>query len=226
MAVKKMKFDESQRGIGMTSERTRERLIDRLKEQGIKSRIVLDQIKKVPRHIFVDEALSSRAYEDTALPIGHGQTISQPYIVARMTEVLLNHVNGNKILEIGTGCGYQTAVLSPLFKKIYSVERINPLLVKTKKRLRSLGIYNVNYRHDDGWNGWEKYGPYDGIIVAAAAPRVPEKLLHQLEIGGILIMPFGVKEKQELVIVYRDGDNFDYKRLGAVSFVPLVKGKK
>ena len=170
-----MKFDESQRGIGMTSERTRERLIDRLKEQGIKSRIVLDQIKKVPRHIFVDEALSSRAYEDTALPIGHGQTISQPYIVARMTEVLLNHVNGNKILEIGTGCGYQTAVLSPLFKKIYSVERINPLLVKTKKRLRSLGIYNVNYRHDDGWNGWEKYGPYDGIIVAAAAPQVPEK---------------------------------------------------
>lgn len=221
-----MKFDESQRGIGMTSERTRERLIDRLKEQGIKSQIVLDQIKKVPRHIFVDEALSSRAYEDTALPIGHGQTISQPYIVARMTEVLLNHVNGNKILEIGTGCGYQTAVLSPLFKKIYSVERINPLLVKTKKRLRSLGIYNVNYRHDDGWNGWEKYGPYDGIIVAAAAPRVPEKLLHQLEIGGTLIMPFGEKEKQELVIVYRDGDNFDYKRLGAVSFVPLVKGKK
>lgn len=221
-----MKFDESQRGIGMTSERTRERLIDRLKEQGIKSRIVLDQIKKVPRHIFVDEALSSRAYEDTALPIGHGQTISQPYIVARMTEVLLNHVNGNKILEIGTGCGYQTAVLSPLFKKIYSVERINPLLVKTKKRLRSLGIYNVNYRHDDGWNGWEKYGPYDGIIVAAAAPRVPEKLLHQLEIGGTLIMPFGEKEKQELVIVYRDGNNFDYKRLGAVSFVPLVKGKK
>jgi len=221
-----MKFDESQRGIGMTSERTRERLIDRLKEQGIKSRIVLDQIKKVPRHIFVDEALSSRAYEDTALPIGHGQTISQPYIVARMTEVLLNHVNGNKILEIGTGCGYQTAVLSPLFKKIYSVERINPLLVKTKKRLRSLGIYNVNYRHDDGWNGWEKYGPYDGIIVAAAASRVPEKLLHQLEIGGTLIMPFGEKEKQELVIVYRDGDNFDYKRLGAVSFVPLVKGKK
>ena len=221
-----MKFDESQRGIGMTSERTRERLIDRLKEQGIKSRIVLDQIKKVPRHIFVDEALSSRAYEDTALPIGHGQTISQPYIVARMTEVLLNHVNGNKILEIGTGCGYQTAVLSPLFKKIYSVERINPLLVKTKKRLRSLGIYNVNYRHDDGWNGWEKYGPYDGIIVAAAASRVPEKLLHQLEIGGTLIMPFGEKEKQELVIVYRDGNNFDYKRLGAVSFVPLVKGKK
>ena len=221
-----MKFDESQRGIGMTSERTRERLIDRLKEQGIKSQIVLDQIKKVPRHIFVDEALSSRAYEDTALPIGHGQTISQPYIVARMTEVLLNHVNGNKILEIGTGCGYQTAVLSPLFKKIYSVERINPLLVKTKKRLRSLGIYNVNYRHDDGWNGWEKYGPYDGIIVAAAAPRLPEKLLHQLEIGGTLIMPFGEKEKQELVIVYRDGDNFDYKRLGAVSFVPLVKGKK
>jgi len=221
-----MKFDESQRGIGMTSERTRERLIDRLKEQGIKSRIVLDQIKKVPRHIFVDEALSSRAYEDTALPIGHGQTISQPYIVARMTEVLLNHVNGNKILEIGTGCGYQTAVLSPLFKKIYSVERINPLLVKTKKRLRSLGIYNVNYRHDDGWNGWEKYGPYDGIIVAAAALEVPEKLLHQLEIGGTLIMPFGEKEKQELVIVYRDGNNFDYKRLGAVSFVPLVKGKK
>ncbi len=221
-----MKFNESQRGIGMTSERTRKRLIDRLKEQGIKSRIVLDQIKKVPRHIFVDEALSSRAYEDTALPIGHGQTISQPYIVARMTEVLLSNVNGNKILEIGTGCGYQTAVLSPLFKKIYSVERINPLLIKTKRRLRSLGIYNVNYRHDDGWNGWEKYGPYDGIIIAAAAPQVPEKLLQQLGIGGTLIMPFGEKDKQELVIVCRDGDTFDYKRLGAVSFVPLIKGKK
>ena len=221
-----MKFNESQRGIGMTSERTRKRLIERLKEQGIKSRIVLDQIKKVPRHIFVDEALSSRAYEDTALPIGHGQTISQPYIVARMTEVLLSNVNGNKILEIGTGCGYQTAVLSPFFKKIYSVERINPLLIKTKRRLRSLGIYNVNYRHDDGWNGWEKYGPYDGIIIAAAAPQVPEKLLQQLGIGGTLIMPFGEKEKQELVIVYRDGDIFDYKRLGAVSFVPLIKGKK
>ena len=221
-----MKFNESRRGIGMTSERTRKRLIDRLKEQGIKSRIVLDQIKKVPRHIFVDEALSSRAYEDTALPIGHGQTISQPYIVARMTEVLLSNVNGNKILEIGTGCGYQTAVLSPFFKKIYSVERINPLLIKTKRRLRSLGIYNVNYRHDDGWNGWEKYGPYDGIIIAAAAPQVPEKLLQQLGTGGTLIMPFGEKEKQELVIVYRDGDIFDYKRLGAVSFVPLIKGKK
>ena len=221
-----MKFNESQRGIGMTSERTRKRLIERLKEQGIKSRIVLDRIKKVPRHIFVDEALSSRAYEDTALPIGHGQTISQPYIVARMTEVLLSNVNGNKILEIGTGCGYQTAVLSPFFKKIYSVERINPLLIKTKRRLRSLGIYNVNYRHDDGWNGWEKYGPYDGIIIAAAAPQVPEKLLQQLGIGGTLIMPFGEKEKQELVIVYRDGDIFDYKRLGAVSFVPLIKGKK
>ena len=221
-----MKFNESQRGIGMTSERTRKRLIERLKEQGIKSRIVLDRIKKVPRHIFVDEALSSRAYEDTALPIGHGQTISQPYIVARMTEVLLSNVNGNKILEIGTGCGYQTAVLSPFFKKIYSVERINPLLIKTKRRLRSLGIYNVNYRHDDGWNGWEKYGPYDGIIIAAAAPQVPEKLLRQLGTGGTLIMPFGEKEKQELVIVYRDGDIFDYKRLGEVSFVPLIKGKK
>ena len=221
-----MKFNESQRGIGMTSERTRKRLIERLKEQGIKSRIVLDRIKKVPRHIFVDEALSSRAYEDTALPIGHGQTISQPFIVARMTEVLLSNVNGNKILEIGTGCGYQTAVLSPFFKKIYSVERINPLLIKTKRRLRSLGIYNVNYRHDDGWNGWEKYGPYDGIIIAAAAPQVHEKLLQQLGTGGTLIMPFGEKEKQELVIVYRDGDIFDYKRLGEVSFVPLIKGKK
>ena len=160
-------------GIGMTSDRTRSRLIDRLREQGIKSEDVLEKIRSVPRHLFVDEALASRAYEDTALPIGLGQTISQPYIVARMTEALISLTQGGRILEIGTGCGYQTAILSGFFKEIYTVERINSLLVKTKQRLRSMGIYNIHFRHGDGWEGWGKYGPYDAIIVAAAAAEVP-----------------------------------------------------
>ena len=157
-------------GIGMTSARTRDRLVQRLRDQGISSRDVLEQIRNVPRHLFVDEALASRAYEDTALPIGHAQTISQPFVVARMTEALLAEFNGESILEIGTGCGYQTAVLAPLVKKIYSVERIPELLRKTKQRLRDLDIYNVQFRPGDGWEGWSKYAPYDGIIVTAAAP--------------------------------------------------------
>ena len=157
----------------MTSARTRDRLVRRLKEHGIRTEAVLNQIRNVPRHLFVDEALASRAYEDTALPIGHGQTISQPYVVARMTEALLSGFNGGNVLEIGTGCGYQTAVLSPLVKKIYSVERIPALLKRTRRRLRELDIYNVQFRPGDGWEGWPKYGPYGGIIVAAAAPELP-----------------------------------------------------
>jgi len=212
-------------GIGMTSARTRDRLVQRLKDQGIRSRDVIEQIRNVPRHLFVDEALASRAYEDTALPIGLGQTISQPFVVARMTEALLADFTGESVLEIGTGCGYQTTVLSPLVKKIYTVERIPELLKKTKQRLRDLDIYNVQFRPGDGWEGWNKYAPYDGIIVTAAAPEIPEKLLAQLAPGGRLIIPLGPQGRQELTMVIQTGDHFDQLSLGAVSFVPLVAGK-
>jgi protein-L-isoaspartate(D-aspartate) O-methyltransferase len=211
-------------GIGMTSARTRDRLVERLRAHGIRSEAVLNQIRNVPRHLFVDEALASRAYEDTALPIGHGQTISQPYVVAMMTEALLDGFTGETVLEIGTGCGYQTAVLAPLVKKIYSVERIPQLLKKTKQRLRDLDIYNVQFRPGDGWEGWPKYAPYDGIIVAAAAPVVPEKLLEQLAPGGRLVMPVGSPGYQELTLVTRREDHFEQVTLGGVSFVPLVPG--
>ncbi len=208
----------------MTSARTRDRLVNRLKAQGIRNEDVLAQIRNVPRHLFVDEALASRAYEDTALPIGHGQTISQPYVVARMTESLLDGFSGEKVLEIGTGCGYQTAVLSPLVKRIYSVERIPELLKKTRQRLRDLDIYNVQFRPGDGWQGWPKYAPDDGIIVAAAAPVLPEKLLEQLAPGGRLVMPVGPAGRQELLLVTRHDDHYEQQSLGAVSFVPLVPG--
>jgi protein-L-isoaspartate(D-aspartate) O-methyltransferase len=211
-------------GIGMTSARTRDRLVQRLKDQGIRSDAVLSRIRNVPRHLFVDEALASRAYEDTALPIGHGQTISQPYVVARMTEALLDGFTGEKVLEIGTGCGYQTAVLAPLVKRIYSVERVPELLRKTRQRLRELDIYNVQFRPGDGWKGWPKYAPYDGIIVAAAAPVVPGKLLEQLAPGGRLVIPVGPAGRQELMLVTRRNDHFEQQSLGAVSFVPLVAG--
>jgi len=212
-------------GIGMTSVRTRDRLIERLRNEGIDDEQVLAAMGAVPRHIFIDEALASRAYEDTALPIGAGQTISQPYIVARMTEALLSDFEGESILEIGTGCGYQTAVLSPLVKKIYSVERIPELLKRTRQRLRDLDIYNVQFRPGDGWQGWHKYAPYDGIIVAAAAPELPEKLLEQLAPGGRLVIPIGPAGLQELSMVIRRNDHFKHVSLGAVSFVPLVAGK-
>jgi len=211
-------------GIGMTSARTRDRLVQRLRSHGIRSDAVLNQIRSVPRHLFVDEALASRAYEDTALPIGHGQTISQPYVVAKMTEALLDGFEGEKVLEIGTGCGYQTAVLAPLVRKIYSVERIPDLLRKTKQRLRGLDIYNVQFRPGDGWEGWPKYAPYDGIIVAAAASVVPEMLLEQLAPGGRLVMPVGPPGYQELMLVTRKQDHFEERSLGGVSFVPLVPG--
>jgi protein-L-isoaspartate(D-aspartate) O-methyltransferase len=208
----------------MTSARTRDRLVERLREHGIRSEAVLNQIRNVPRHLFVDEALASRAYEDTALPIGHGQTISQPYVVAKMTEALLDGFEGETVLEIGTGCGYQTAVLASLVKKIYSVERIPELLRKTKQRLRDLDIYNVQFRPGDGWKGWPKYAPYDGIIVAAAAPVVPESLLEQLAPGGRLVMPVGAPGYQELMLVTQQRDRFEQESLGGVSFVPLVQG--
>ncbi len=212
-------------GIGMTSRRTRDRLVQRLKDEGIRSETVLNQIRNVPRHLFVDEALASRAYEDTALPIGLGQTISQPYVVARMTEALLDGFEGESVLEIGTGCGYQTAVLAPLVKKIYTVERIPELMRKTRQRLRDLDIYNVQFRPGDGWEGWPKYGPYDGIIVAAAAPEIPQKLLQQLAPGGRLVIPIGPPGRQDLARITKKDDHYEQVSLGLVSFVPLVKGK-
>jgi protein-L-isoaspartate(D-aspartate) O-methyltransferase len=213
------------RGIGMTSARTRDRLVQRLVAQGIRSSVVLERIRNVPRHLFVDEALASRAYEDTALPIGQGQTISQPYVVARMTESLLEGFEGTRILEIGTGCGYQTAVLAPLVKELFTVERIPELLRKSRQRLRDLDLYNVRFRLGDGWEGWRKYGPYDGIIVAAAAPELPPRLLEQLASGGRMIIPVGPPGRQELCRITYEDDHFERTTLGAVSFVPLVQGR-
>lgn len=211
-------------GIGMTSARTRDRLVQRLAEQGIRSEAVLNRIRNVPRHLFVDEALASRAYEDTALPIGLGQTISQPYVVARMTEALVEGFEGETVLEIGTGCGYQTAVLAPLVRKIYTVERLPELLRRARSLLRELDLYNIQFRPGDGWEGWRKYSPYDGIIVTAAAPETPGKLLQQLAVGGRMVIPVGPSGCQDLLLVTRRPDHFEEISLGAVSFVPLVQG--
>lgn len=211
-------------GIGMTSARTRDRLVQRLRDQGIKSLDVLDRVRNMPRHIFVDEALSSRAYEDTALPIGFGQTISQPYIVARMTEALLEGGPLQNVLEIGTGCGYQTAVLAGLVGKISTIERIEPLLKRAKERLKDLGIKNVRFRHGDGSAGWPSQAPFDGILVAAAPLRVPEALLEQLAVGGRLIMPVGPEGQQELIRFTKREQKVDRQSLGPVSFVPLLGG--
>jgi protein-L-isoaspartate(D-aspartate) O-methyltransferase len=211
-------------GIGMTSARTRDRLVQRLREQGIANLAVLDRIRNVPRHIFVDEALGSRAYEDTALPIGFGQTISQPYIVARMTEALLEGGPLEKVLEVGTGCGYQTAVLSPLVAKLYSIERIEPLIARAKQRMKELEIRNVRFRHGDGSLGWKPHAPFDGILVAAAPLTVPEGLLKQLKIGGRLIVPVGPEGEQELLRFTRREQRVEREMLGPVAFVPLLGG--
>ncbi|WP_417517610.1 protein-L-isoaspartate(D-aspartate) O-methyltransferase [Marinobacter sp.] len=198
------------------------RLVQRLKESGIESDRVLDVMGQVPRHIFLDEALSHRAYEDTSLPIGYGQTLSQPYIVARMTELLLRHEPA-RVLELGTGSGYQTAVLSQLFEQIYSVERIKPLQDRARERLRQLNIRNVMLKHADGGMGWPERGPFDGIIVTAAPMEIPTELLDQLADGGVLVAPVG-EEHQVLVEVIRNGDRFERRELEPVRFVPLLGG--
>ena len=213
-----------QSGIGMTSARTRERLIRRLTEQGIRDPRVLDRIRSVPRHQFMDEALASRAYEDTALPIGFGQTISQPYVVARMTEAVTVGGTPAKVLEVGTGCGYQTAVLAPLVGRLYSIERIAPLLQRAKRHIKELGIKNVRFRHADGAEGWKSQAPFDAILLAAAPPVPPMKLLGQLRDGGRLVAPIGPEGRQELLRLTRRGDQYMRERLGFVSFVPLVGG--
>ncbi|MDR3323289.1 MAG: protein-L-isoaspartate(D-aspartate) O-methyltransferase [Zoogloeaceae bacterium] len=211
-------------GVGMTSRRTRARMIDRLRDQGIRSEAVLSAMSAIPRHIFVDEALASRAYEDTALPLGFAQTISQPYIVARMIEVLLgSRASLGKTLEVGTGCGYQAAVLGTLTPSVYSVERIAPLLTKARQHLRQIPELLVRLKHADGGIGLPEAAPFDSIIVAAAARQVPPELLQQLASGGHLVLPIGGRE-QYLCHVEKTPEGFSETRLEMVRFVPLVAG--
>lgn len=208
----------------MTSQRTRTRMVERLREKGIRSEAVLAAMAAVPRHIFVEEALASRAYEDTALPLGMGQTISQPYIVARMIELLLNGRPGiGKTLEIGAGCGYQAAVLAQLSKEVYAVERIGPLLEKAKANMRTLQQFNVRLKHADGMLGLPEAGPFDSIIVAAAGLNIPPALLSQLAPGGRLVLPVGASE-QYLSLIERSPQGYTETRLDAVRFVPLLSG--
>lgn len=211
-------------GVGMTSLRTRERLTERLRKEGIHNEAILETIKSVPRHIFVDEALASRAYENTALPIGFGQTISQPYIVARMTEALLGQRSLNKVLEIGTGCGYQTAVLAALVGAVYTVERIDGLLSRARERFRSLRLDNVYTRLGDGTLGWPENAPYDGIIVTAAPVGVPQCLLEQLDDEGRLVIPVGAKNAQRLLLIVKSGESYEEHMLDYVNFVPMLGG--
>ncbi len=210
-------------GIGMTSQRTRNRLVQRLKDAGIKSQAVLDVMAVTPRHLFVDEALAHRAYEDTALPIGHGQTISQPYTVARMTEALLAAGPLKRVLEVGTGSGYQTAILSPLVDEVFSVERIEPLQRRAAQRLETLGYQNVRASLSDGTWGWPEHGPYDGILAAAAPEEVPQSLLEQLVDGGRMVIPVG-GAVQKLVLITRHGQHFSRKTLESAKFVPFLSG--
>jgi protein-L-isoaspartate(D-aspartate) O-methyltransferase len=208
----------------MTSLRIRQRLVQRLWDAGIRSEVVLDAMLKTPRHLFVEEAFANRAYEDSPLPIGFGQTISQPYIVARMTEALINDHEVRKVLEIGTGSGYQAAVVSFLATQVYSVERIGRLVDRACQSLRQFGRSNVRVKHDDGSLGWSQYGPYDGILITAASPEIPVAVLKQLALGGRLIAPLSLPGGQELVQVDRKAESFEQQVLEPVSFVPLLGG--
>lgn len=211
-------------GVGMTSLRTRERLVATLRAQGITDSRVLDVIRTTPRHIFVEEALGSRAYENTALPIGCNQTLSQPYVVARMTEALLAAGMPDSVLEIGTGSGYQTAILAQLVKTVYTLERIEALQSKARERLRELGLRNCVLRHADGSKGWPEKGPFDAIMVTAAPTTTPDVLLDQLAPGGRLVIPVGESGSQDLKLYTRENDQFRLEILDAVRFVPLQSG--
>ena len=213
----------SQQGIGMTSQRTRERLIQRLMDQGITRFEVLEAIRSVPRHLFVDEALAHRSYEDTALPIGYGQTLSQPYVVARMSELALAQGRPKKMLELGSGSGYQTAILASLVDEICAIERIKPLLERARKQLRTLRVRNVRLRHGDGLDGWASEAPFDLILGAAAPERLPTQLLEQLAPGGRLILPVG-GERQQLMMVTVTSGGYVEEVIEEVNFVPMVRG--
>ena len=213
----------SQQGIGMTSQRTRERLIQRLMDQGITRFEVLEAIRSVPRHLFVDEALAHRSYEDTALPIGCGQTLSQPYVVAKMSELALAQGRPKKVLELGSGSGYQTAILASLVDEICAVERIKPLLERARKQLRALRVRNVRLRHGDGLDGWASEAPFDLILGAAAPERLPAQLLEQLAPGGRLILPVGGKQ-QQLMMVTATPEGYVEEVIEEVNFVPMVRG--
>ncbi len=212
------------KGIGMTSQRTRNRLVQRLAGEGIRNQAVLDAMREIPRHIFVDEALASRAYEDTALPIGFGQTLSQPYIVARMTEALLRDGPLRRVLEIGTGSGYQAAILACLVPEVYTVERIGSLSRRARRRFRELGIGNVRLRHCDGKMGWPEQAPFDGIIATAAPHQIPQSLLEQLALDGRLIIPVGGEGLQKLLLITRTHEAYEQEILEPVSFVPMLAG--
>ena len=217
----------SLQGMGMTSLRTRERMIKRLAEQGIKNQKVLEVMRDTPRHIFMDEALSSRAYEDNSLPIGYNQTISQPYIVARMTELLLETTGHlEKVLEIGTGCGYQTAILSPFVGRVYSIERILPLQRKARSHLGELKLKNISYLYDDGHDGWPDYAPFNGIIASAAPSEIPLQLIQQLAVGGVMVIPVGNNSQQILQRVTRKASGYEVENIELVTFVPFLSGKE
>jgi protein-L-isoaspartate(D-aspartate) O-methyltransferase len=216
---------KSPAGVGMTSQRTRARMVQRLRDQGIGDERVLAAMAAVPRHFFVEEALASRAYDDTALPIGFGQTISQPYVVAKMIESLIAERIPGKTLEVGTGCGYQAAVLARIFPEVYSIERIKGLLERARRNLLPLRLKNLRLAHGDGYAGLEGAAPFQAIIVAAAAARLPEALLRQLALGGRMVLPLASRGGQRLLLVERKGRGFVESELDAVRFVPMEAGK-
>lgn len=213
-------------GIGMTSQRTRDRMVDRLRGQGIQNEAVLSIMAATPRHLFVDEALATRAYEDTALPIGYGQTLSQPYIVARMTEVLLEAGTPHSVLEIGTGSGYQAAVLAQLVPVVYTVERIGALAQRSNRLLESFGFRNIHFKLDDGHTGWEECAPFGAVVLTAAPAEIPDTLLKQLTHTGRLLAPVGTGERQQLMLVTREEGLFVRRMLDQVSFVPMRPGRE
>jgi protein-L-isoaspartate(D-aspartate) O-methyltransferase len=212
-------------GLGMTSQRARDRLIERLRAEGITNPRVLDAIRSVPRHVFVEEALETRAYEDTALPIGLGQTISQPFVVARMSDAILTEPMPKRVLEIGTGSGYQAAVLAALGLEVYTVERIEALLRQARRRFRHQGYSNIKTRHDDGRRGWPEFAPYDAIVVTAASDDVSPALIEQLAPDGVLVAPVGPPGNQRLIRLRRTPEGgVTREPLEHVSFVPLLPG--